>query len=265
MSTEDADGADLTRPRVRTEQVGRVRVLTMDRPARANAIDARMTAAIDAALNTAEDDRETGAVVITGGARLFSAGTDLETGSGSPTARGGEYGVIRRRAEVPLIAAVEGAAFGGGFEIAMACDLVVAATTARFALPETHRGVVASSGALFRAAAVLPHNVAFDLLLTGRELSGEEAHRLGFVNRLATPGGSIEDAIALAQLVLEGAPTARRETLRAMRAAASRHEDEGWALTEQALRASLATDERSEGLAAFKEGRRPTWTPGDDT
>jgi enoyl-CoA hydratase len=89
--------------------------------------------------------------IITGTTAVFSAGTDLKDGTGGPTERGGEYGVIRRHRNKPLIAAVEGPAFGGGFEIALACDLVVASRTARFALPESRRGVIASSGALFRA------------------------------------------------------------------------------------------------------------------
>ena len=143
---------------------------------------------IDEALNLLEDDDELWAGVITGNAAVFSAGTDLRDGTGGPTERGGEYGMIRRRRSKPLIAAVEGPAFGGGFEIALACDLVVASRTARFALPESRRGVIASSGALFRAMRALPLNVARELLITGAVLDADRGYQIGFVNRVTDPG-----------------------------------------------------------------------------
>src|ERR1017187_1236896 len=151
-------------PCVRHEWHGRALVIRMEREAKRNAIDQSTTRGIDEALNLLEDDDQLWAGVITGTTAVFSAGTDLRDGAGGPTERGGEYGVIRRRRNKPLIAAVEGPAFGGGFEIALACDLVVASRTARFALPESRRGVVASSGALFRAMRALPLNVAKELL-----------------------------------------------------------------------------------------------------
>jgi enoyl-CoA hydratase len=132
------------------ETSGRTLVVRIDRENRRNAIDVATALDIDAALNRLEDDPELWVGVITGTATVFSAGTDLKDGEGARTERGGEYGLIRRRRSKPLIAAVEGIAFGGGFEIALACDIVVASTSARFALPETRRGVVASSGALQR-------------------------------------------------------------------------------------------------------------------
>ena len=124
---------------VRAERRGRLLVVRIEREAKRNAIDRATADGIDAALNRFEDDDELWAGVITGTTTVFSAGTDLKDGSGR-TERGGEYGLIRRRRSKPLIAAVEGPAFGGGFEIALACDLVVASRTARFALPES-RGV----------------------------------------------------------------------------------------------------------------------------
>ncbi|MDN5931853.1 MAG: enoyl-CoA hydratase-related protein, partial [Pseudonocardia sp.] len=128
---------------IRTENHGRVAVIRIERPAKRNAIDRATTRQLDAALNGFQDDPRYWVGVLTGTADVFCAGTDIVTGPGDPTPRGGEYGVIRRRHTKPLIAAVEGPALGGGFEIAMACDLVVAAHTAAFALPETRRGLVA--------------------------------------------------------------------------------------------------------------------------
>ena len=150
-------------PCVRYERRGHVLVIRMEREAKRNAIDKAMTHGIDEALNLLDDDDELWAGVITGTTAVFSAGTDLKDGSGR-TARGGEYGLIRRRRAKPLIAAVEGPAFGGGFEIALACDLVVASRTARFALPESRRGVVASSPASVAASltALNPQHEADD-------------------------------------------------------------------------------------------------------
>jgi enoyl-CoA hydratase/carnithine racemase len=127
---------------LRYERRGHVLVIRMEREAKRNAIDKALTRGIDEALNLLDDDDELWAGVITGTTTVFSAGTDLKDGSGR-TERGGEYGMIRRRRAKPLIAAVEGPAFGGGFEIALACDLVVAARTARFALPESRRTISA--------------------------------------------------------------------------------------------------------------------------
>jgi len=137
----------------------------MQREAKRNAIDAETTAGLDAALNLLEDDAELWAGVLTGTSTVFSAAPTCATVRRTH-ARGGEYGLMRRRHSTPLIAAVEGVAFGGGFELALACDLIVASKAARFALPETRRGVVATSGALFRAMRALPLYVAKELLIT---------------------------------------------------------------------------------------------------
>ena len=129
---------------VETEVRGRLLIITMQRESKRNAIDAEMTAGVDAALNRLDDDPELWVGIITGGPNVFCAGTDLKDGPGAPTERGGEYGIIRRQRVKPLIAAIEGMALGGGFEVMLACDLVVAATDAKLGLPEASRGVIAS-------------------------------------------------------------------------------------------------------------------------
>jgi enoyl-CoA hydratase len=141
---------------VTQESRGRILVVRIEREHKRNAIDVEAALGIDAALNRLDDDPALWVGVLTGTQTVFSAGTDLKDGAGARTERGGEYGLIRRSRVKPLIAAVEGVAFGGGFEMALACDLIVASRTARFALPETRRGVVATSGALFRAVRALP-------------------------------------------------------------------------------------------------------------
>src|SRR5436305_5188975 len=142
-----------------------VAVMTMRREAKRNAIDRHLADAIDAALNRLEDDPELWVGVLTGTRMGFSAGSDLAAAGDNRTERGGEYGIIRRSRRKPLIAAVEGYALGGGFEIVLACDLVVAASDVTFGLPEVTRGVLPTSGARFRAPRGLPLNVAREMVL----------------------------------------------------------------------------------------------------
>jgi enoyl-CoA hydratase/carnithine racemase len=238
---------------------GRILVITMDRPAKRNALDAEMTAGLDAALNLLEDDPELWAGVLTGTASIFSAGTDLAVGAGEPTERGGEYGVVRRRRGTPLIAAIEGGAYGGGLELAMACDLVVAARGAALALPEVTRGVIATCGALFRAPRSLPLNVARELLLTGDPIPAERAHALGFVNVLVEPGETVTAAVALAERICRNAPTSVRSTMRAIDETVSADDDLGWAATGRAMALVMASADSAEGIQAFLDRRQPEW------
>src|SRR4051794_14293515 len=161
----------------------------MDRPGKRNAVDAAMTAQLSAALDLLEDDDELWVGVLTGTGGAFSAGTDLIAGAGEPTPRGGPYGVVRRVRAKPLIAAVEGLALGGGMEMVLACDLVVAGRGATFGLPEVARGLVATCGGLFRGPRALPRNVARELLYTGERLGAERAERPRLVHGVPRGGG----------------------------------------------------------------------------
>jgi enoyl-CoA hydratase len=245
---------------VRQERRDRVLVIRMEREAKRNAVDSSMTRALDEALNLLEDDDRLWAGIITGTTAVFSAGTDLKDGTGGPTERGGEYGVIRRHRNKPLIAAVEGPAFGGGFEIALACDLVVASRTARFALPESRRGVIASSGALFRAMRALPLNVAKELLIAGAVLDADRGYQIGFVNRVTEAGEALAVALELAGDICAASPVSVTASLTAI---AAQHDDAdaaGWEVTAQAVQRVKASDDISEGVAAFFEKRQPRWT-----
>jgi enoyl-CoA hydratase/carnithine racemase len=244
---------------VRTERRGRVLVVRIEREAKRNAIDRATADGIDRALNQFEDDDELLAGVITGTTTVFSAGTDLRDGSGR-TERGGEYGLIRRRRSKPLVAAVEGPAFGGGFEIALACDLVVASRSARFALPESRRGVVASSGALFRAMRALPLNVARELLITGAELDAERGYQIGFVNRVTEPGGALAAALELAEDICASSPVAVAASLTALAAQHEADDAAGWEATARAVERVTASEDMKEGVSAFFERRAPRWT-----
>ncbi|MDT7576981.1 MAG: enoyl-CoA hydratase [Pseudonocardiales bacterium] len=245
---------------VATERRGHILIVRIERPHKRNAIDADTTAGLDAALNLLDDDPDLWVGVLAGTPVAFSAGTDLAVGAGPPTPRGGGYGVVRRDRATPLIAAVEGLAYGGGFEIVLACDLVVAARTARFALPETARGLVANCGALFRAPRALPLNIAREMLLTGDPLDAERAWSLGLVNRLVEPGTAEQAAVELAERICANAPVAQRLSLRGVAAADADRDALGWAATERASIEVNGSADAAEGVAAFREKRAPRWS-----
>ena len=244
---------------VETERLGRTLVITLRREHKRNAIDASITAGLDAALNELEDDPELWCGILTGGPEVFSAGADLTSGPGDPTPRGGIAGIIRRDRTKPLIAAVEGYAFGGGMEMVLCCDLVVAARSATFGLPEVRRGLMPDFGGAFRAARVLPANVAREMLLTGRNLPAERAERLGFVNLLTDPGGARAAAIELASQVTANAPLAVREALAIVNAEISGDEEPSWERSDAAHARLVASADVREGIAAFFGKRAPNW------
>jgi enoyl-CoA hydratase len=184
----------------------RVLVISMQREHKRNAVDRALADAIDLALNELDDDPELWVGVLTGTSTVFSAGSDLASNGDYVTDRGGEYGIIRRERRKPLIAAVEGFALGGGFEMVLACDLVVASSTARFGLPEVRRGVLPTCGALFRGPTTLPLNLAREMILTGQPVTADRLHAVGVVNVVTDPGQALDAAIATAQQICENAP-----------------------------------------------------------
>lgn len=251
---------DMTREAlVQVRREGRVLLITMRREHKRNAVDRALADALDVAFNTLEDDSELFVGVLTGGEQTFCAGSDLTSGGDYVTERGGEYGIIRRRRRKPLIAAVEGAALGGGMEIVLACDLLVAASNARFGLPEVARGVLPTCGALFRALQALPPNIARELVLTGAPMDAARAHALGLVNALAPPGESLASALALAHRIAANAPLSVQACLGAMNGLLAVSDAHGWEVTAAALAAIAASDDVQEGLRAFLEKRAPVW------
>jgi enoyl-CoA hydratase len=239
---------------------GRVLVITMERAEKRNAIDRAMADALDDALNELDDDQDLWAGVLTGSSDVFSAGSDLTAGGDYVTARGGEYGIIRRRRRKPVIAAVEGPALGGGLEIVLACDLVVAASTARFGLPEVRIGVVPTCAGLFRAPRALPLNLAKQLILTGRPIEAGRAYEVGFVNVLTAPGEALAHAVSLAQQLCENAPVSVQACLAAVNDVVAAEDEFGWRKTQQALTAAIGSEDAREGVRAFLEKRSPVWT-----
>lgn len=244
---------------VRVEVRGHVLVVTIDRYRRRNAIDRATADGLDAAFNRMDDDPDIRCGVLTGAGGAFSAGSDLTAGGDYVTARGGEYGLVRRRRATPLIAAVEGFALGGGLELALACDLVVAASDARFGLPEVGIGLIPTCGGLFRGPRAIPHNIARELILTGDPISASRAHELGFVNALTGPGEALARAVAMAERIARNAPLAVREALAATERAIG-PDDDAWTATDAATATVRASADAAEGVAAFLEKRPPVWT-----
>ena len=244
---------------VDAERRGRILVITLRREAKRNALDASITAGLDAALNDLEDDPDLWCGILTGGAAFFSAGADLAAGPGDPTPRGGIVGIINRERTKPLVAAVEGYALGGGLELVLCCDLVVASSTASFGLPEVKRGLMPDFGGAFRVARALPANVAREMLLTGESLTAERAERLGFVNVLTEPGQALDAAVDLAERVCANAPLAVRESLAMVNAELAGDESDSWARSHAAHARLLESSDMREGVEAFFARRPPSW------
>jgi enoyl-CoA hydratase/carnithine racemase len=244
---------------VSTRREGHVLLVGMERVAKRNAIDRAMADALDAALNELDDDPDLWAGVLTGTPDVFSAGSDLTAGADYVTERGGEYGIIRRRRRKPLIAAVEGPALGGGLEIVLACDLVVASSAATFGLPEVGIGVVPTCAGLFRGPQAFPLNVARQLILTGRPVDATRAYEVGFVNVLTEPGRAVDDALRLARDICTNAPVSVQACLAAVNALAASDDAAGWEQTAGALATAAASADAREGVRAFLEKRSPEW------
>jgi enoyl-CoA hydratase len=244
------------------ESSGGVLVITIDRPEARNAIDRATAEAIAAALDRLDAEAGLRAGVITGAGGYFSAGMDLKAFAAGerPHAGGrGFAGIVERPPAKPLIAAIEGFALAGGFEIALACDLIVAARGARLGIPEVKRSLVAAGGALLRLPARIPYHVATELALTGDPITAERAHGLGLVNRVAEPGAALEAALELAGTIVANGPLALAATKRVLAEAPGWPAGEAWARQAEIAGPVFASDDAREGAAAFAEKRPPVW------
>src|SRR5215217_4670544 len=202
---------------VLTERRGNVLVVTLNRPDARNAVNAALAAGVGGALDELDGDDGLAAGVLTGAGKGFSSGMDLKafvTGESPYYGDRGFAGIVQRPALKPLIAAVEGFAVAGGCEIALACDLIVAARGARFGIPEVKRSLVAAAGALLRLPGRIPAGVAMELALTGDPIDAERGHELGLVNALTDPGGALDGALELAGRIAANGPLALRATKR---------------------------------------------------
>jgi len=242
-----------------------VLVVTINRPEARNAVDGAVAEGIEAALDHAEADPHIAAVVLTGtGDRCFSAGMDLKlfaNGGVRQTYRGdrGFAGLTQRHFPKPLVAAVNGAALGGGFELVLACDLVVAAEHATLGLPEVTRGLIAAAGGVIRLPRRVPLATALEMGLTGAPISADRALQLGLVNRVVPLSRLVDEAVALAATVAENAPLAVAATKQLMREALDLTEEAAWARNREISKGPNASEDAVEGARAFAEKRRPVW------
>jgi enoyl-CoA hydratase len=248
-------------PAVLTERRARVLLITINRPDQRNAVNAAVAHGIAAALDALDaDDLSVG--VLTGAGKGFCAGMDLKAfvaGESPYAGDRGFAGITQRAAVKPLIAAVEGFAVAGGLEVALSCDLIVAAKGARLGIPEVKRSLVAAGGALLRLPRALPRNMAMELALTGDPIPAERAHELGLVNRLAEAGQAVAVALELAEAIAANGPLALTATKRILTESPDWPDSEFFARQGEIAGPVMASEDAREGSIAFAEKRAPVW------
>ena len=254
---------------VLVERDGHVMIVTLNRPEARNAVNRELAELLGEAIEEAERDPEVRAVVLTGaGGQAFCAGADLKA-----VARGEDIGVPGREAwgfagfvthpvSTPTVAAVTGVALGGGTELSLACDLVVAGRSSRFGLPEVTRGIIAGAGGLVRLPAQLPRKVAMRMIVTGEPIDAGTAHRWGLVNEVVDDDAVLPTAVALAQRIAANAPLAVQASKRVaagITGGSVPAEDDAWARNAEAIAVVMASRDAREGPRAFAEKRAPQW------
>lgn len=252
-----------TRPDVAVRVDGGVMTLTIDRPEQRNAMTLDAADRIAAALTELDRDPALTVAVLTGRGGTFCAGMDLKrflAGEKAHVPGRGFGGLVEHPPRKPLIAAVEGWALGGGFELVLACDLVVAAHGARFGLPEVTRGLIARAGGAVRLPRRLPRAIALELLLTGAPLTAERAERYGLVNRVVPDGQALDAALELAAGIAGNAPLAVAAAKSLAVDSADWPEAELFTRQAHYTEAVFASADAQEGARAFAEQRAPRWT-----
>ncbi|MFJ8143190.1 enoyl-CoA hydratase/isomerase family protein [Streptomyces sp. NPDC096013] len=249
---------------LRVELRDRIAVLTLDRPERLNSVGSRTVALLTRALDDLRDNDDVRALVVTGSGRAFSAGADLGEIESFTTPwqfrafveRLTDAFALLEEFPKPSVAAVHGFAFGGGLELALACDLRVAEHGTRLGLPEMKLGVLPGAGGTQRLPRLIPPGVAKQMILTGEPIDAERAHALGLVNELAEPGAGLAAAETLARTLAAGAPLALAAGKRLVDHGLGMHLEAAISYERETVAVLFATEDRAEGLKAFRE-RRP--------
>jgi enoyl-CoA hydratase len=245
-----------------TRTEGAVLILTLNRPEARNAVNQALAEALAQALARYDADPALRIAVLTGADGSFCAGMDLKafTRGERPSVPGAGFaGIVEHPPAKPLIAAVEGYAVAGGFEIALSCDLIVAAENARFALPEVRRGLVAAAGGLLRLPRRLPYHLAMELALTGDTIDALRAASLGLVNRIAPPGETLATALKLAAAIAENAPLAVMASKRIIAESGSWPTESSFSRQAAIVDPVVKSEDAQEGARAFAEKRAPLW------
>jgi enoyl-CoA hydratase len=244
------------------ERRGHVELLTINRPEARNAINLATALALSAALDDCETDDDVWVVVLTGaGDKAFSAGMDLKAFAAGefPITEKGFGGLTKRNFPKPLIAAANGSALAGGFEMMISCDMVVAAEHAVFGIPEASRGLVAGAGGLIRLPKRVPISVAYEMALTADPIDAARAYELGLVNHVVHGDVVLDVAIALAERIAKNAPLAVRTSKDVMRRARELDEADAWTINDEAFSMIGRSADAMEGAVAFAEKREPNW------
>jgi enoyl-CoA hydratase len=245
-------------------QEGRVGVVQMNRPKALNALNAALMSEVVQALKAFDDDSAIGAMVLTGSERAFAAGADIKEMVGRSPLELAALGYLALWDAVstlnkPLIAAVSGFCLGGGFELALSCDLIVAAESAMFGQPEINLGVIPGAGGTQRLARAIGKRKAMEMVLSGESINAQEALRLGLVNRLAPPEIYLQEALKLATLIADKAPLAAKLAKESINAIDENHLREGLQRERQNFFLLFSTADQQEGMSAFIEKRQPQW------
>jgi enoyl-CoA hydratase len=244
------------------ERRGHIELLTLNRPEARNAMNRALAVALSDALDECESDNDVWVVVLTGaGDKAFCAGMDLKGFAAGevPITEKGFGGLTQREFPKPIIAALNGSALAGGFELMLACDMVVAADHAKFGIPEASRGLIAGAGGLVRLPKRIPISVAYEMALTADPIDSQRAYELGLVNRVV-PGAEVtEAAIALAERIARNAPLAVRSSKSVMRQSLELSEADSWKVNNDEFRTIGASKDAMEGAIAFAEKREPNW------
>jgi enoyl-CoA hydratase len=247
---------------VLTERHDGVLTITINRPAQKNAVSREVAVQLAAALDLLDADPTLSVGVLTGAGGTFSAGMDLKAFANgqTPILPGRGFGgltqaVVRK----PLIAAIEGWALGGGFEMVLACDVIVAAQDAKFGLPEVKRGLIAGEGGVIRLPQRLPYHVALTALLTGEPISAADAKQYGLVSELTAPGAALDAAQQLAQRIAGNAPLALAKVKQVLRETQALNDADAFKRQAEQASSLLKTEDAHEGALAFAEKRAPVW------
>jgi enoyl-CoA hydratase len=245
-----------------TDVADGVAVITINRPRARNAVNGEVARGIAAAVEEFDSRRDISVLVLTGAGGTFSSGMDLKgflTGDAPIAAGRGFGGIVERPPAKPVIAAVEGYALAGGFELVLACDLVVASEAAKFGLPEVTRGLVAGAGGLIRLPSRIPYHLAMEIALTGEHFPAARLAEAGLVNKLVPAGQALSAAKELAARVARGAPLALAASKRVIVESADWAADEAFARQAGIIGPIFRSKDAIEGAAAFAEKRPPTW------
>jgi enoyl-CoA hydratase len=247
---------------VLTERHDGVLTITINRPAQRNAVNREVAVQVASALDLLDSDPSLSVGVLTGAGGTFSAGMDLKAFANgqTPILPGrGFGGVTQAVVRKPLVAAVEGWALGGGFEMALGCDLIVAAEDAKFGLPEVKRGLIAGEGGVIRLPRRIPYHVAMTVLLTGEPLSAVDAMQYGLVSELTATGAALAGAQALARRIAGNAPLALAKVKQILRETQGLNDAEAFKRQAQDAHSLLDSEDAHEGALAFVEKRAPVW------